>query len=122
MRYKEYEKLMKSYLGLTMYDEDIDVKIVRRLVNKLINSLYRLSKKRVLTIDRRKIKQAGITFPAAVNWVDLQCVEVSKVKDLKIGKVVYNVLVEEADCKELEEYIDKWMHCWGWNTKTRTEW
>ena len=54
-----------------------------------------------------------------INWGDLKCIEIEKLND------GYLVTIDEASpgiCPTFCEYIEKYMHAWGWDVKCQTEW
>ena len=98
-----------------------DIVIVKKLINKLLDNLYKpiINKNsNVFITDNIKLKKYLLTNEP-VNWGDLHCKEVIKVKN------IYKVTIEEAgsdDCENLCKYISKYMQGWGWNVEVKTEW
>lgn len=99
-----------------------DIIIVKALVNKLIDNLYKPSmdvdNNNTFVTDRDKLKKYNLT-EEPLNWGDLQCTEV-----IRKGNE-YEVLIEEASpdcCHMLCEYIESYMKGWNWLVNVKTEW
>jgi len=110
------------YVRKKLLIENEDLLIVKALVNKLIANLYKpvilKNNTNVFITDNIKLKKYLLTNDP-INWGDLHCTEVIKVKN------IYKVTIEEAgsdDCENLCKYISGYMHGWGWNVEVKTEW
>lgn len=96
---------------------------IRLLVNRLLELLYSPKvqddeNNSMFVPDWRRIQEAGINKDEPINWVDLKA-GVEK----RLG--YYLVTIDEAEpgsCPTLCEYIEKYMHSWGWNIRVETEW
>jgi len=110
---KERYDMLKDILKLK------DTEIIKSLVNKLIDNLYKpVKEKEQFVVDKRKLKLYKLEGEL-LNWGNLNVVDVEK-KENK-----YIVIVEEAaenDCKGFCNYIESFMSSWGWNCEVKTEW
>ena len=89
-------------------------------VNFLISQLYKPDPEHGCVVDREKLRRLEEEYGdlGVVNWGDLSCV------DVEDRDGVYLVTIEEAsaDGRGLCQYLETWLHRWGWNVVVRTEW
>lgn len=106
--------------------QEDDVKVVERLVNLLLQNLFRPCEDEraehgcTFSADAEKLKKYGLD-KEPINWGDLKVCEVIKDRDSE----TYIVSIEEASpdgCPALCEYVEKFMELWGWNVNCKTEW
>lgn len=112
---EHYDFMVKA----EMYKPETDIYHVERLANKLIDALYRPTKRRgKFVMDRVRIKREGIDDNEPINWGDLSATVTKK-------EGLYIVNIEEAapgSCTTLCEYIERYLQEWGWPAVAETEW
>lgn len=96
-----------------------EVDMVKNMVNRLIENLYRPDKSDLEWVtDEQKIE--GMDHEP-INWGDLSCTDVIKVE----GEDRYIATLEECaegQCPQLCRYIEEYMTAWGWSVICVTEW
>jgi len=103
MRYMTKEEVDKFKKTVTK-----EMKLLKELTNLIILSLYKLDPITIITTDGLKLKKEKINYMDA-NWGNLECVKVEK-----RGKE-WIIYLKQADSRELENYVKKWLRRWGWN-------
>lgn len=99
--------------------KDTPEEVITRLVNQLLQALYKPDEKAIFLADSSRIEPLGIAGEP-INWGDLK---VCDVKEFKDGS--FRVIIEEAspgDCPNLCTYIEGYMGVWGWAISCDTEW
>ena len=110
-----------DYCKQGLIDENEDLKIIEKLINLLIRSLYKpVDNDMEFVVDQQRCEFNKVDWiKESINWGDLKCFEVKKENEK------YRILIEEAgpvQCPTFCEYIKKYMESWGWEVKVETEW
>lgn len=96
--------------------------VIENMVNRLIDALYVPVKgyNGITKTDPTRIKAFGIDDNEPINWGDLKCYEV-----IKQDGNYYQVTIDEAmpgECPTFCQYIEDYMHSYGWSVAVVTEW
>lgn len=116
MENKNYREELENWQALVkgrplVFDEQ--EQILKKVVNRLIESLYK---------PDSEVGWKCSTFlfkDELINWGDLSCRNVAALKN---GEFV--VYIEEADpsCYEFSQWVESWLEKWGWKADVKTEW
>ena len=111
--FEGYTPELRELLGLTAEE------VIRRAVNRLLESLYRPNRKIGFVVDRAKVRRLGF-LDESINWGDLGCADIETYED---GEVIVAIEEVSPDATRLCQWIESWLHSWGWtNTTVRSEW
>ncbi len=114
-----HKEQFEQHVLWKIQSKENDIIVVERLVNRLIESLYKPHEKYQFVRDAERCEKFSVE-EEPINWGDLKCNEVKRFDD---GS--YLVVIDEAspkDCQTFCEYIENFMKEWGWSVRVETEW
>ena len=92
--------------------------VIKRCTNFLIIMLYRPDQELGYVLDHRRVQELVRRDLGAVVVSGLECTSVERCGEAFVAHV------EEAspDAYKLKEYLETWLHKWGWPVVVELEW